>query len=98
MRFRTVFRASAKGMPRKNLSDYGLGENRDENNYRQDEEDFVFQNSDSLWEELEPEGREPKVKLNVVINKDLNDQLTEKARKLNKSKTELVRVFLHRGS
>jgi hypothetical protein len=46
---------------------------------------------------LEPEGREPKVRLNVVINKDLNDRLTEKAKKLNKSKTELVRVLLDRA-
>ena len=84
-------------MPKRDLNDYGVDKNRDENNYRQDEEDFVFQNSDSLWEELEPEGREPKVKLNVDINKDLNDRLTEKARKLNKSKTELVRVLLDRA-
>jgi predicted HicB family RNase H-like nuclease len=84
-------------MPRRNLSDYGLGENQDLSNCKQEELDFVFQNSYSPWKESEPEEREPKVKLNVVINKDLNNRLTEKAKKLNKSKTELVRVLLDRA-
>jgi hypothetical protein len=84
-------------MPKRNLNDYGLSENQDLNNCKQEELDFVYENSNSPWEELEPEGREPKVRLNVVINKDLNDRLTEKAKKLNKSKTELVRVLLDRA-
>ena len=92
-----MFGASAKGMPRKNLNDYGLGENQDLNNCKQDELDFVFQNSDSPWEELEPEEREPKVRLNVDIDEDLNDLLAEKARKLKKSKSELERVLLDRA-
>jgi hypothetical protein len=67
-------------MPRKNMNDY--------------KQDFVFQNSDSPWEGLEPEERKPKVRLNVDIDEDLNDLLVEKARKLKKSKSELVRVLL----
>jgi hypothetical protein len=84
-------------MPEKDMNDYGIGENHDLNNCTQEELDFIYGNSNSPWEELESEGREPKVKLNVVINKDINDRLTEKARKLNKSKTELVRVLLDRA-
>jgi hypothetical protein len=68
---------------------------RDINNYKkQDEKDFVYENSDSPWKGLKPEEREPKVRLNVDIDEDLNDLLAEKARKLKKSKSELVRVLL----
>lgn len=73
-------------MPRKDLDDY-----------EQNEQDFVFENSDSLWEGLEPEEREPKVRLNVDINENLHDRLAEKARKLKKSKSELIRVLLDRA-
>ncbi|PSO85341.1 MAG: hypothetical protein BRC43_14355 [Cyanobacteria bacterium QS_3_48_167] len=73
-------------MPRKDLNDY-----------EQNEQDFVFENSDSLWEGLEPEEREPKVRLNVDINENLHDRLAEKARKLKKSKSELIRVLLDRA-
>ena len=52
------------------------------------------QNSDSPWEGLEPEERKPKVRLNVDIDEDLNHLLAEKARKLKKSKSELIRVLL----
>ena len=73
-------------MPRKDLNDY-----------EQNEQDLVFENSDSLWEGLEPEEREPKVRLNVDINENLHDRLAEKARKLKKSKSELIRVLLDRA-
>jgi hypothetical protein len=81
-------------MPRKNLNDYGLGENQDLNDHKQEELKFVFQNSDSPWEELEAEDRYPKVKLSVDINEDLDDLLAEKARELKKSKSELVKELL----
>lgn len=84
-------------VPKKDLEDYGLGENRDFNNCRQDELDFVFQNIDSPWEGLEPEKREPKVRFYVDIDQDLNCLLTEKARELKKSKSELVRELLDRA-
>ena len=75
-------------VPKKDLEDY--------------EQDFVFQNSDSPnsdspWKGLEPEERKPKVRLNVDIDEDLNDLLAEKARKLKKSKSELIRVLLKRS-
>ena len=73
-------------MPRKDLNDY-----------EQNENDFVFQNSDSLWEGLEPEERRPKIRINVDVDVDLNDRLAEKARKLKKSKSELIRVLLDRA-
>ena len=73
-------------MPRKDLNDY-----------EQNENDFVFQNSDSLWEGLEPEERRPKIRINVDVDVDLNDRLAEKARKLKKTKSELLRVLLDRA-
>ena len=75
---------------------WGIMPKRDLNNYEQNEQDFVFQNSDSPWKGLEPEEREPKVRLNVDIDEDLNDRLDEKARKLKRSKSELMRVLLDR--
>ena len=74
-------------MPEKDLNDYKT----------QDEKDFVYENSDSPWKGLKPEEREPKVRLNVDIDEDLNDLLAEKARKLKKSKSELIRVLLDRA-
>ena len=69
---------------------------RDLNDYKQDEQEFVYENSDSLWEGVEPEERKPKVRINVDIDEDLNDRLVEKARKLKKSKSEIIRVLLDR--
>ncbi|NEQ29613.1 MAG: hypothetical protein F6K04_01220 [Leptolyngbya sp. SIO4C5] len=48
----------------------------------------------SPWADLEPEGKEPTVRLNVDISLSLNDRLAEKARKLRKPKSELVRRLL----
>jgi len=43
---------------------------------------------------MEPEAKEPTVRLNVDIPISLNDLLGAKARKLRKPKTELVRRLL----
>ncbi|PSO62347.1 MAG: hypothetical protein BRC39_06225 [Cyanobacteria bacterium QH_7_48_89] len=67
------------------------------NDYKQDEQDFVYENSNSLWEGLEPEERRPKIRINVDVDVNLNDRLAEKARKLNKSKSEIIRVLLDRA-
>ena len=67
------------------------------NDYKKNERDFLYENSDSLWEGLEPEERRPKIRINVDVDVDLNDRLAEKARKLNKSKSELIRVLLDRA-
>ena len=84
-------------MPEKDLNDYGIGENHDLNNCTQEELDFVFQNSYSPWKELEPEDKNSKLRLYVDIDEDLNYLLTEKARELKKSKSELVRLLLKRS-
>ncbi len=49
---------------------------------------------ESPWSDLEPEEKEPTVRLNVDIPMSLNDLLAEKARRLRKPKTELVRHLL----
>lgn len=46
------------------------------------------------WAELKADEREPTIRLNVDIPLSLNDKLAEKARKLRKPKTELVRRLL----
>jgi hypothetical protein len=46
------------------------------------------------WADLEPPEREATIRLNVDIPVGLNDRLAEKARKLRKPKTELVRRLL----
>ena len=46
------------------------------------------------WAELKADEREPTIRLNVDIPLALNDKLAEKARKLRKPKTELVRRLL----
>lgn len=46
------------------------------------------------WADLEPDAKEATVRLNVDIPISLNDQLAEKARRLRKPKTELVRRLL----
>lgn len=46
------------------------------------------------WADLEPPEREATIRLNVDIPISLNDRLAEKARKLRKPKTELVRRLL----
>lgn len=46
------------------------------------------------WGDLQPEAKEPTVRLNVDIPISLNDKLAEKARELRKPKTELVRRLL----
>ena len=84
-------------MPKRDLNDYGVSEDQDLNNCKQEELNFVFQNSDSPWEGLEPEKRELKVRFYVDIDQDLNCLLTEKARELKKSKSELVRLLLKRS-
>ena len=50
--------------------------------------------SASPWGDLEADEKEPTVRLNVDIPISLNDLLAEKARKLRKPKTELVRRLL----
>ena len=57
----------------------------------------MFQNSYSPWKELEPEDKNSKLRLYVDIDEDLNYLLTEKARELKKSKSELVRLLLKRS-
>lgn len=52
------------------------------------------QPSAALWDDMEPEAKEPTIRLNVDIPISLNDLLTAKARKLRKPKTELVRRLL----
>ena len=52
------------------------------------------QPSAAPWAGLEPEAKEPTVRLNVDIPISLNDLLAAKARKLRKPKTELVRSLL----
>ena len=52
------------------------------------------QTSAAPWADLEPEAKEPTVRLNVDIPISLNDLLAAKARKLRKPKTELVRSLL----
>lgn len=49
---------------------------------------------DTPWSDLTPEEKEATVRLNVDIPVSLNDLLAEKARKLRKPKTELVRRLL----
>ena len=68
---------------------------KDMNDYKK--QDFLYGNSESLWEGLEPEERRPKIRINVDVDVDLNDRLAEKARKLNKSKSEIIRVLLDRA-
>jgi hypothetical protein len=68
---------------------------KDMNDYKK--QDFLYGNSESLWEGLEPEERRPKIRINVDVDVDLNDRLAEKARKLKKSKSELIRVLLDRA-
>jgi len=46
------------------------------------------------WSNMEATEREPTIRLNVDIPLSLNDKLAEKARKLRKPKTELVRRLL----
>lgn len=46
------------------------------------------------WADMAPEEKEPTVRLNVDIPVSLNDALADKARKLRKPKTELVRELL----
>lgn len=46
------------------------------------------------WGDIEVPDREPTIRLNVDIPVSLNDRLAEKARKLRKPKTELVRHLL----
>lgn len=46
------------------------------------------------WADLKANEREASVRLNVDIPLSLNDKLAEKARKLRKPKTELVRRLL----
>ena len=46
------------------------------------------------WSGIETTEREPTIRLNVDIPLSLNDKLAEKARKLRKPKTELVRRLL----
>jgi len=46
------------------------------------------------WSDLEATEREPTIRLNVDIPLSLNDKLAEKARRLRKPKTELVRRLL----
>ena len=46
------------------------------------------------WSGIEATEREPTIRLNVDIPLSLNDKLAEKARKLRKPKTELVRRLL----
>ncbi|GAQ00102.1 hypothetical protein [Leptolyngbya sp. NIES-2104] len=48
----------------------------------------------SPWADLEAPEREATIRLNVDIPVALNDRLAEKARKLRKPKTELVRRLL----
>lgn len=48
----------------------------------------------SPWADLEAEEREPTIRLNLDIPLALNDKLAEKARKLRKSKADLVRHLL----
>jgi hypothetical protein len=52
------------------------------------------QPSAAPWTDMEPEAKEPTVRLNVDIPISLNDLLSAKARKLRKPKTELVRRLL----
>lgn len=52
------------------------------------------QPSAALWDDMEPEAKEPTIRLNVDIPISLNDLLTAKARRLRKPKTELVRRLL----
>jgi hypothetical protein len=52
------------------------------------------QHSAAPWTDMEPEAKEPTVRLNVDIPMSLNDLLSAKARKLRKPKTELVRRLL----
>jgi hypothetical protein len=52
------------------------------------------QPSDAPWTDMEPEAKEPTVRLNVDIPISLNDLLAAKARRLRKPKTELVRRLL----
>ena len=52
------------------------------------------QPSAAPWTDMEPEAKEPTVRLNVDIPISLNDLLGAKARKLRKPKTELVRRLL----
>jgi predicted HicB family RNase H-like nuclease len=75
----------------------GIMPKKDLDDYKQDENDFVYENSNSLWEGVEPEERKPKVRLNVDISENLHDRLVEKARKLKKTKSELLRVLLDRA-
>ena len=53
-----------------------------------------LQPSDAPWTDMEPEAKEPTVRLNVDIPISLNDLLAAKARRLRKPKTELVRRLL----
>ena len=53
-----------------------------------------LQPSAAPWTNMEPEAKEPTVRLNVDIPISLNDLLAAKARKLRKPKTELVRSLL----
>jgi hypothetical protein len=46
------------------------------------------------WSDMEATEREPTIRLNVDIPLSLNDKLAEKARRLRKPKTELVRRLL----
>lgn len=46
------------------------------------------------WAELEPEEKEPTIRLNVDIPVGLNDKLSERAYSYRKSKSELVRMLL----
>lgn len=46
------------------------------------------------WSDIEATEREPTIRLNVDIPLSLNDKLAEKARRLRKPKTELVRRLL----
>lgn len=52
------------------------------------------QSSSAPWTDMEPAAKEPTVRLNVDIPISLNDLLAEKARRLRKPKTELVRRLL----
>ena len=52
------------------------------------------QPSAAPWTDMEPEAKEPTVRLNVDIPVSLNDLLATKARELRKPKTELVRRLL----
>ena len=52
------------------------------------------QPSPTPWTDMEPEAKEPTIRLNVDIPISLNDLLTAKARRLRKPKTELVRRLL----